>query len=80
MEALLEGLLAGYGIAVPVGAVAVVFVGAAARHGRRAGMAAVDDVPSRVAPAATMASASSAVRMPPDALTPSRPPTVAAIN
>jgi threonine/homoserine/homoserine lactone efflux protein len=40
VDALLEGLVAGYGIAVPVGAVAVVIVGAAARHGRRAGMAA----------------------------------------
>lgn len=40
MQAVLEGLVAGYGIAVPVGAVAVVIIGAAARHGRRAGLAA----------------------------------------
>ena len=64
MEALLEGLLAGYGIAVPVGAVAVVIVGAAARHGRRAGMAAgagaatADFVYATVAAAAGTAAAS----------------------
>ncbi len=40
-------------------------------------MAAVDEVPSRVAPAATMAGGrSEVVRMPPLAFTPSRPPTV----
>ena len=36
----------------------------------------VPDRPSRVAPASSIASASAAVRMPPLALTPSRPPTV----
>jgi len=39
----------------------------------------VCEVPSRVAPAAIIARASSAVRMPPDAFTLSRPPTAAAI-
>ena len=38
------------------------------------------DSPSRVAPASSIATASSAVRMPPLALTPSRSPTVAAIS
>ena len=42
-------------------------------------MAAVDEVPIRVAPAAIIASAVSAVRIPPEAFTPSRPPTAAAI-
>ncbi len=42
-------------------------------------MAAVAEAPIRVAPAAIIRSASSAVRIPPEAFTPSRPPTAAAI-
>ena len=43
-------------------------------------MAAEAETPRRVAPASIIASASFAVRMPPDAFTPRRPPTVFAIN
>jgi hypothetical protein len=42
-------------------------------------MAAVCEAPIRVAPAAIMASAASAVRIPPEASTPRRPPTAAAM-
>src|SRR6201996_6802589 len=48
--------------------------------GSSARMAAEGDRPSRVAPASTMASASAAERIPPDAFTPSRRPTVLAIS
>src|SRR5665647_1415240 len=47
---------------------------------KASGTAAVPESPSRVAPAAIRARAAAPVRMPPDALTPSRPPTVAAIS
>ena len=50
------------------------------RDGRSARMAAVDEVPMRLAPASIMASAFSAERMPPLALTPRSGPTVARIN
>ena len=43
-------------------------------------VARVPDSPSRVAPASSIATAAEAVRMPPLALTPSRPPTVSAIK
>ena len=43
-------------------------------------MAALRDRPSRVAPAATIARASAAVRIPPEAFTPRRGPTVRAIR
>lgn len=40
MDAVVEGLVAGYGVAIPVGAIAVLIVGVAARHGGRAGLVA----------------------------------------
>ncbi len=48
--------------------------------GRSARMAAVDEVPMRLAPAATIASAFSAVRIPPLALTPRSGPTVSRMS
>ncbi len=47
---------------------------------RPSSTARVPERPSLVAPALSIATASAAVRMPPLALTPSRPPTVSAIN
>ena len=40
MNPLLQGILAGYGIAIPVGAIAILIVESSLRHGLRAGLAA----------------------------------------